>query len=62
MRETIVVILCGLLLAVAAFQGGYIWRDREIDELRKQVYQLDIRTREINGKLIGIETASKRQK
>jgi hypothetical protein len=55
-REALVLILFFVLLAVAAFQGGYIYRDRETDELRKQVYQLDIKTREINGRLVGLET------
>jgi hypothetical protein len=61
MRETIVMILCAILLAVAAFEGGYIYRDREADELRKQVHQLDIKTRDINGRLVGVEaTVSKK--
>ena len=52
-----------VLLAITAFQGGYIYRDREADELRKQVHQLDIKTRDINGRLVGVEaTVSSRQR
>ena len=61
MRETIVLILCAILLAVAAFEGGYIWRDREADELRKQVYQLDLKTKDMNGRLVGVETTEGRR-
>jgi len=70
MRETIVLILCAVLLAVAAFQGGYIYRDREADlptprlrqagDLRTQVHQLDIKTRDINGRLVGVEATLKK--
>ena len=70
-REALVLILFFVLLAVAAFEGGYIYRDREAasgpegpparwDELRKQVHQLDIKTGDINGRLVGVETTLKK--
>ena len=59
-REALVLILFFVLLAVAAFQGGYIYRDRETDELRKQVYQLDMKTRDINGRLVGVEATQRK--
>ena len=59
-REALVLILFFVLLAVAAFQGGYIYREREADELRKQVHQLDIKTGDINGRLVGVETTLKK--
>ena len=55
-----ILILFFVLLAVAAFQGGYIYRDREADELRKQVYQLDLKVRDINGRLVGIEATQRK--
>jgi hypothetical protein len=60
-REALVLILFFVLLAVAAFQGGYIWRDREADEIRKEVYRIDRRVVEINGRLVGVETTLKRR-
>ena len=60
-REILVLILFFVLLAVAAFEGGYIYRDREADELRKQVHQLDIKTRDINGRLVGVEAVIKKK-
>lgn len=62
MRETVVWILFCVMLCLASFGWGYICRDREIDELRKEVYRLDQRVREINGKIIGIESVKARQK
>jgi len=60
-REALVLILFFVLLAVAAFQGGYIYRDREADELRRQVHQLDLKTRDINGRLVGVEATIRRK-
>jgi len=60
-REALVLILFFVLLAVAAFEGGYIYRDREADELRKQVHQLDIKTRDINGRLVGVEATIRKK-
>jgi hypothetical protein len=61
MREMIVWILFCATLALGMFGWGYIYRDREADELRKQVYQLDIKTRDINGRLVGVEATLKKK-
>jgi hypothetical protein len=48
------------MLGLAAFGWGYIYRDREADEIRKQVSQLEIKTRDINGRLVGVEATVKK--
>jgi len=55
-RETIIWVLFCLILAAGAFGWGYIYKDHRVDDLREKIYQLDVKQRDINGRLIAIES------
>ena len=61
MRETIVWILFCVMLALASFGGGYIYRDEKADELRKEVYQQEKQVRDLIGRMTSVETIMKKK-
>ena len=60
-REIMALIILGVLLAVSAFEGGYIWRDYQADELRKEVYQQEKQIRDLIGRVHILEGPKKKR-
>lgn len=58
-REAIFWILFCLILAAGAFGWGYIYKDHRVDDLREQIYRLDARQKDMNGRLLAVEGKKK---
>ena len=55
MRETIIWIIFLVLLALAAFEGGYIVRDRRKDDTRERVLKLETKATDLSGRMVILE-------
>jgi hypothetical protein len=62
MRETIVWVLFCVMLTLAAFGWGWIYRDRQIDVIYEKVHKIEKNQGDLHGRVIGLETAYRRAK
>jgi len=60
-RETTVLILFCLILGAAAFGWGVIYENRRGEDIRKEVYKIGLKERDLNGRLTAIETMVKKK-
>lgn len=54
-REIFTLLIWSAILVVAAFGWGIIYENRRSEDLRKEVYKLEYKMRDANGRLTVIE-------
>ncbi len=54
-RETIIWILFCFILTAGAFGWGYIYKDHRVDDLRESIHKMEMKQRDMDGRLTAIE-------
>lgn len=62
LKRAIIFILFSILIAWGAFGWGYIYRDYRADDLREKVHRIEMKERDLSGRITALETLSHKKK